>query len=141
MSSVKEKVVQYMHDRGWSIVETAKRAGLPLVTIKSIVYGKSSGHKTNTLDKLAKAFDCTIDNLVSDDVGEEGNNEILDKDLWKECLDAVDSYCVRKNVKCEKNKMMKVVESLVSLYGKKKAKKVSYIIDDDTIEWIIGNIK
>jgi len=128
-----------MHERGWSIPETARRAGLPLPTVKNILYGDNSTHRTNTLEKLAKAFGCTIDNLVIDDLAIKEDK--LDTDLFKECLDTVESYCSEKKLACEKGKMLKVVESLVSLYSKKKAKNEPYKIDDDTIEWIMGNIK
>lgn len=109
------------------------------MTIKSIVYGKEgSGHRTSTLEKLAKAFNCSVSSLVSEDNDEK--DQQVDTDLFKQCLDAVASYCERKEIVCERNKMMRVVENVVSLYSKKKAKNISYVIDDDTIEWLMGNL-
>ena len=130
-----------MKEKGWSTVTTAERAGLPMATVKNIIYGKNAVQKIGTLEKLAKAFDCTIDSLVSDASIEEKSNEKLDVELFKECLDVVEDFCVRKGVVCDKGKMMKVVESLTSLYAKKKVKGEIYLIDDDTVEWVMGNIR
>lgn len=57
MVSVKEKVSQCMREKGWSIVTTAERSGVPAATIKSIIYGKSTSQRVVTLEKLAKVLD------------------------------------------------------------------------------------
>lgn len=130
-----------MKERGWSTVTTSERSGLPVVTIKSIIYGKSSGQRITTLEKLAKAFDCTVNDLITDTDAKESKNGQFNADLFKECLDAVEIYLEKKNLIYKKEKVMKVIENLSSLFSKKKNKNIPYTIDDDVIEWIINNTK
>ncbi len=139
MVSVKEKVAQHMREKGWSIVTTAERSGVPAATIKSIIYGKSNNQKVTTLEKLAKVFECSISDLVEEAEGVE--NRRVDKELFKECLDAVELFLSQKNLEIRKEKLMMVVENLSSLLIKKKNKGLTYSIDDETIEWIIDNTK
>lgn len=139
MVSVKEKVSQRMREKGWSIVTTAERSGVPAATIKSIIYGKSSNQKVTTLEKLAKVFECSISDLVEE--AEVVENRRVDKELFKECLDAVELFLSQKNLEIRKEKLMMVIENLSSLLIKKKNKGLAYSIDDETIEWIIDNTK
>jgi len=141
VSIVKTKVLNYMKERGWSTVTTSERSGIPVVTIKSIIYGKSSGQRITTLEKLAKAFDCTVNDLITDTDAKESKNGQFNADLLKECLDAVEIYLEKKNLIYKKEKVMKVIENLSSLFSKKKNKNIPYTIDDDVIEWIINNTK
>jgi len=139
MVSVKEKVSQCMREKGWSIVTTAERSGVPAATIKSIIYGKSNNQKVTTLEKLAKVFECSINDLLEEADGVE--NRKVDAELFKECLDAVELFLRKKNLEIRKEKLMMVIENLSSLLIKKKNKGLVYSIDDETIEWIIDNTK
>ena len=139
MVSVKEKVSQCMREKGWSIVTTAERSGVPAATIKSIIYGKSTSQRVVTLEKLAKVFECSISDLVEETDGTESRR--VDKELFKECLDAVELFLRQKNLEIHKEKLMMVIENLSSLLIKKKNKGLAYSIDDETIEWIIDNTK
>lgn len=138
MSGVKEKVAECIRKKGWSIVTTSERSGVPTATIKSIIYGHSTTPKTTTLEKLASVFECSVGDLI-----EENNSADfpkMDSELFKECIDAVELYSKKNKLTLHKDKMMKVIESLSSLMIKKKVKQLPYSIDDDTIEWIIDNI-
>ena len=128
-----------MRERGWSIVTTAERSGVPAATIKSIIYGKSTSQRIVTLEKLAKVFECSISNLTEESDGIK--NRRFDKELFKECLDAVELFLRQKNLEIHKEKLMMVIENLSSLLIKKKNKGLAYSIDDETIEWIIDNTK
>lgn len=140
MSGVREKISHHMREKGWSVVTTSERSGVPVATIKSIIYGKKPAtQRITTLEKLAKVFDCTVNDLIT----EENVAEVkkLDVELFKECLDAVELYLKHKDLDLHKEKLMRVIESLSSLLLKKKIKNLPYAIDDDTIEWIIDNTK
>ena len=128
-----------MRERGWSIVTTAERSGVPAATIKSIIYGKSTSQRIVTLEKLAKVFECSISDLTEE--SDEIKNRRFDKELFKECLDAVELFLRQKNLEIHKEKLMMVIENLSSLLIKKKNKGLAYSIDDETIEWIIDNTK
>jgi len=140
--SIKEKVSRHMKEKGWSIVTTSERSGVPAVTIKSIIYGKRSTQRISTLEKLAKVFECTIDDLIA----EENENKVLDKksldkELFQQCLDAVESYIEENDLIYDKEKVAKIIDSLFSLLLKKKNQNSSYEIDNATIEWIADNIR
>lgn len=138
MHITQKKVKGYLEKKGWSIVTASEKSGLPIPTIKSIIYGKSANQRITTLEKLAKAFDCNVSDLIddNDDIG----NEKIDLELFKECFDAVESYLVKNNLEFSKDKTMKIIDSLFSLAFRKKRKKSPYSTDNETIEWIIDNI-
>jgi transcriptional regulator with XRE-family HTH domain len=138
MNITQKKVKDYLEKKGWSIVTAAEKSGLPLPTIKSIIYGKSANQRITTLEKLAKAFDCNVGDLIGDN--EDANSEKLDLELFKECLDTVESYLTRNNLEFSKDKTMKIIDSLFSLAFRKKKKNISYKADDETIDWIIDNV-
>jgi len=139
MSITQKKVKNYLEKKGWSIVTASEKSGLPVTTIKSIIYGKSAGQRVTTLEKLAKAFDCSVNDLIADTNDLKINNEQLDITLFRECLDTVAIYLQKKQLSHPKHKIMKVVDSLFSLLIKKKQRNLPYLIDDETIEWIIDN--
>jgi len=139
MHITQKKVKNYLEKKGWSIVTASEKSGLPIPTIKSIIYGKSVNQKITTLEKLAKAFDCNVSDLIEDDNDDIGSEKI-DLGLFKECFDAVESYLVKNKLEFSKDKTMKIIDSLFSLAFRKKRKKSPYSTDDTTIEWIIDNI-
>jgi DNA-binding Xre family transcriptional regulator len=140
MSITQKKVKDYLGEKGWSIVTASEKSGLPVTTIKSIIYGKSAGQRVSTLEKLAKAFDCSVNDLITDlDDGNQSNNEQLDTVLFKECIDAVELYLQHKPLSYSKQKIVVAVDSLFSLLIKKKRRNLPYSIDNDTIEWIFEN--
>lgn len=139
MSSItQKKVSNYIKEKGWSIPTISEKSGIPEATIKSIIYGKAKNQRISTLEKLAKVFGCSVNDLINEDL--KNTDEKLDVALFKECLDATDSFLKKTGQTLGKEKMMKTVESLCSLISKKKQKKTPYSIDDATIEWIIDNI-
>ena len=138
MSIVQKKVKEYIKDKGWSIVTTAQKSGIPLATVKSIIYGKSTNQKISTLEKLADAFDCNVSDLT----GETSNakNQEIDFDLFKECMYRLEEYVSSKHLMLSEEKKMRTVDNLFSLYIKKKQHNNQYTIDDDTIDWMINNL-
>jgi transcriptional regulator with XRE-family HTH domain len=140
--SIKEKVSLYMKEKGWSIPTTSERSGVPATTIKSIIYGNSSTHRISTLEKLAKVFDCTIDDLIVEESKNKPlSNKSLDKELFQQCIDAVESFIENNKLKYDKEKVAKIIDGLFSLLHKKKNQNFSYEIDNATIEWIADNVK
>jgi transcriptional regulator with XRE-family HTH domain len=138
MNITQKKVKSYLEKKGWSIVTASGKSGLPIPTIKSIIYGKSTNQRITTLEKLAKAFDCNVSDLIDDN--DNIANEKVDLELFKECLDAVELNLAKNKLEFSKNNIMKIIDSLFSLSFRKKSKKLPYSIDDETIEWIIDNV-
>ncbi len=135
--TVGNNLIAKIKDKGWTIKSTAEKAKIPLPTINNILYGTSEG-SVSTLNKLAKALDCTVDDLVVDSEVESKVGQ--DLELLKECLSIYDEYIKQKGLKFSREKSMKIVDNLVSLYSKKKEKGLDYKVDQDTIEWIIENL-
>jgi transcriptional regulator with XRE-family HTH domain len=61
---IKNRIDKLMRERGWSIVETSKRAGLKNSTLYNVRGGKDIG--ADTLIKLAKAFDVSVEYLMGE---------------------------------------------------------------------------
>ena len=140
MYITQKKVKTYIKEKGWSIITAAEKSGLPAATIKSIIYGKSPNQKISTLEKLAKAFDCQVSDLITDDEVKQSSNEQIDRVLFKECLSAVELYLAQNNLNYSKQKIMKIIDSLFSLFIRKKKDNNPYVIDNATIAWIIDNL-
>jgi DNA-binding Xre family transcriptional regulator len=66
--AVQENVIYQIKKKGWSIVTASQRSGLPEITIKSIIYGKSNNQRLSTLEKLAKAFECNVNELIDNKI-------------------------------------------------------------------------
>jgi len=146
MTAVGKKILERINSHGWSVPTTSKRSGLPIPTIKNIIYGSSLTHKKQTLEKLANAFGCKVEDLndysegspsqVTDQVA-QGNQDL---EILDECFDAIKSYVGRRNQPYNNKQVMKVVDNLSSFVIKKRAIDPSYKIRDDIIELILDNI-
>jgi transcriptional regulator with XRE-family HTH domain len=140
MYNVKENVVHHMKKRGWSIATTSERSTIPVATLKNIVYGKNTDQRLTTLEKLANVFECSISDLIGETENIKEKRKV-DQDLFRECLDSVESFLKNNNIRINKEKLTQVVDKIYSLVEKKKTKGLKYVIDDDTIEWILDNSK
>jgi DNA-binding Xre family transcriptional regulator len=83
--AVKENVIYKIKKKGWSIVTTSQRSGLPEITIKSIIYGTTNSQRFSTLEKLAKAFECDVNELIDNKIHQE-DEKIMLKILIKNYL-------------------------------------------------------
>ena len=138
--AVKENVKYQIKKKGWSIVTTSQRSGLPEITIKSIIYGRSVNQKLATLEKLAKAFGCSIGELVDDRIypeDDKNNNQNFDQKLFNKASKNVEKYLKNKEINFNKQKTIKLIDKLYSLMIKNK--KISTSIDENIIEWVIDN--
>jgi DNA-binding Xre family transcriptional regulator len=141
--AVRENVIYQIKKKGWSIVTTSQRSGLPEITIKSIIYGKSNSQRLSTLEKLAKAFDCSVNELIDNKVHQEdekNNAKNFDKKLFNKASNDVAKYLSDKGINFDKQKTVKLIDALYSLMIKNKNKKITTAIDEGMIEWIIDNI-
>lgn len=136
--TIADNVKNMMKKKGWTIVQTSQRSLVPQITIKSIIYGKSINPKLETLEKLAKAFDCSINELTQKHISikTSNNNEDFDLKLFNIASGEVEKYLTAKNINFEKNKTIKLINSVYSFMQTKKIKK----IDDEIIGWILNNI-
>lgn len=134
--AVKENIIYQIKQKGWSIVTTSQRSGIPEVTIKSIIYGKSNNQKLTTLEKFAKAFGCSISDLIEDKPNQEGENnnaKNFDQKLYNKASKKVEKYLSTKDLTFDKSKTIKIIDAVYSLMKKQKTEE----IDGVMIEWII----
>ncbi len=134
--SMKEIILKKIKDRDWSIPRAAKESGLPLPTLKQIIYGKGRANVT-TLEKLSTALECGIGELIAESSTKNPSNDV---EILKKCLLALDNYTQKHNISLSKEDSMSVMDSLYSLTLKKQTNGKSYGIDEETIGWIIDNI-
>jgi len=134
--AVKENIIYQIKQKGWSIVTTSQRSGIPEVTIKSIIYGKSNNQKLTTLEKFAKAFRCSVSDLIADKPNQEDENnnaKNFDQKLFNKASKNVEKYLSTKDINFDKSKTIKIIDAVYSLMQRKKNEE----IDDSMIEWII----
>ena len=137
--AVKENVIYQIKQKGWSIVTTSQRSGIPEVTIKSIIYGKSNNQKLTTLEKFAKAFGCSVSDLIADKPNQEDENnnaKNFDQKLFNKASKNVEKYLSTKDINFDKSKTIKIIDAVYSLMQRKKSEEV----DDSMIEWIIESV-
>ena len=137
--AVKENVIYQIKQKGWSIVTTSQRSGIPEVTIKSIIYGKSNNQKLTTLEKFAKAFGCSVSDLIADKPNQEDENnnaKNFDQKLFNKASKNVEKYLSTKDINFDKSKTIKIIDAVYSLMKKQKTEE----IDSVMIEWIIESI-
>ena len=134
--AVKENIIYQIKQKGWSIVTTSQRSGIPEVTIKSIIYGKSNNQKLTTLEKFAKAFGCSVSDLIADKPNQEdenNNDKNFDQKLFNKASKNVEKYLSTKDINFDKSKTIKIIDAVYSLMKKQKTEE----IDSVMIEWII----
>ena len=99
-----------------------------------------SNQKLATLEKLAKAFGCSIGELVDDRIypeDDKNNNQNFDQKLFNKASKNVEKYLKNKEINFNKQKTIKLIYKLYSLMIKNK--KISTSIDENIIEWVIDN--
>lgn len=64
IDNVRQNLFKYINSHGTSVRAIAEAAQLPIPTLSSILYGKVSDCRLNTLIALAKALNLSIDELV-----------------------------------------------------------------------------
>ena len=134
--AVKENIIYQIKQKGWSIVTTSQRSGIPEVTIKSIIYGRKNNQRLTTLEKFAKAFGCSISDLIEDKPNQEGENnnaKNFDQKLYNKASKKVEKYLSTKDLTFDKSKTIKIIDAVYSLMKKQKTEE----IDSVMIEWII----
>ena len=122
--AVKENIIYQIKQKGWSIVTTSQRSGIPEVTIKSIIYGKSNNQKLTTLEKFAKAFGCSVSDLIADKPNQEDENnnaKNFDQKLFNKASKNVEKYLSTKDINFDKSKTIKIIDAVYSLMQRKKS--------------------
>lgn len=62
-----EKLQRIMKEKGYNTSTISERAGLSVSTVNKIVYGIAKNPTLDSVQAIAKALECTLDELVSDE--------------------------------------------------------------------------
>lgn len=62
---LKDVIRSKLKEKGMSNLELVEKSGLPLSTVNKIINGLSLSPRLDTLEAIATALDCSIDDFVS----------------------------------------------------------------------------
>ncbi len=143
MSILAKKVSHYIKEKGWSIPTVSQKSGLSQSAIKKIIYGTAENQRMKTLEKLAEAFCCSVSDLITDNhqaaLKQEKTKDKWNAELFKHCIDLIEARLKKRNINCDKQKVIFMIENLYSLLVKKESDKIQNLADNDLIDWIINN--
>ncbi len=106
MLAIKCRLKEMMQMHKLSAPKLAARSGVPLGSIKSILNGQSQNPRATTLEALAKAFDCQIAQLLSEntiiDPANTATTRVAVEDfLFKAAIAKVEEITKNKGVSLE----------------------------------------
>jgi transcriptional regulator with XRE-family HTH domain len=117
-----------------------RKAGLNIGTVNNILHGISTNPTAETLIALAKAFECTLDDLIN-----QNNTNKLEGDLknfkifqWNPSLflsiiSELNKQLKNKHLSIDSEKALLIINEIY-LYSLKKNKD---IVDESLVEWLL----
>ena len=78
MTVFRENLFTYVDDKDITLTEIADKAGIPLSTLNSFLYGNTSDPKLSTVVKLSRALEISIDELIGAETITDKQREILE---------------------------------------------------------------
>ncbi len=147
-----ERIKTIMNVLELNVVQVANKSGLPPTSVQSIVRGLSKNPGVELLKGLSKAFDLSIDYIVSD---EEINLEVilakrivskpdavssLDLELYKDALLALEARVKLKNLNIAPDMRKYYVNKIYEFCIKRSLTENAIPkIDITFIDWILEN--
>lgn len=116
----RNRIIKLMDNRGWTKYRLAKESEVSQSTIHDIVSGKKTSPNINTISKIAKALDVSID-AFSDESIEEAEEDYIDKLNDKEIIELYEAV--------QKNEILKKLITKTKDYDPNKMRKVLKMID------------
>lgn len=96
VSPIAQKIKTRMTEKRHTVASLEREAGLKVHAVRNILLGKSKNPSADTLKAISIVLDCTVDDLLSDAEGFEGNKEnkhndlkIENPELFKESISAI----------------------------------------------------
>jgi transcriptional regulator with XRE-family HTH domain len=153
MSNLGVRLKQKIKEHNLSTCAFEKKVGLKPSAINNIIYGRSKNPSATLLQTIAKGLNCSLSELLDDDLISSYDQQILEKTdnyqghndssslqedrewnckLFLEVIGVVSSLCKNKKVFLSKKKIMDCIEVIYS-YSLKKGNK----LDIYFAEWMI----
>ncbi|MDA0967618.1 MAG: helix-turn-helix transcriptional regulator [Proteobacteria bacterium] len=113
---------------GLSISEISKKSGLKGHYISKLLYDNIDRPSSETLDKLAKAFECESSEFVSED-------DITDVNLFRKVTSFYEEEANQRNISLSREKKHDAILKIYSYAKIKKEQKKSPYIDESFSKW------
>lgn len=147
MAHLQIRLKALMKEQNLSAGKLAKRAGIPTASVKSIIQGRSKNPRSNTLQALADAFNCTIPDLLGNKalpkkkpikLTKTSQNDVT---LFKDAIAVIEQMASEKSMDLQGHESLK--EQYVNYiyhYAKERAAETKSppSIDRVFARWIVG---
>lgn len=144
-TALKEKIIERMEAKNFSIAELERRAGLSIHSVRNILKDRIKKPSAQSLQAIAEALECSIVDLMSTtSATEAGFPQDTDRrikkrppleypDLMLECLEKIMKKVTEKNIKISVDEYFEVVKK-VYLYSSREEPRE---VDTRFAEWLI----
>lgn len=144
MSAIRYRLKEIMKANKVSAPKLAMRSGIPLGSIKSILNGLSKNPRASTLEALAKAFDCDIAILLSENAVVQQQPSVqtiaIEDSLFKDAIEKVEEISRSKGISLEgQDELKKRCVTRIYQYAmeRNKGKFTAPKIDNVYAEWVV----
>lgn len=133
--SARELLVNKLKDKGWSVLELARRSNVPPTTIYGIIKNKSQGNY-KTLSKIAFVLSCDVEDFFS---SKSCNDRVFDYEITQYCFMSLNKYLMEKNIVISQKSAIKIVDNLLEYCCEKKDQDLDFELDNHIIDLLFIN--
>ena len=110
--SARELLINKLKDKGWSVLELARRSKVPPTTIYGIIKNKSQGNY-KTLSKIALVLSCDVEDFFSSRSSMAKGDKNFDYEITQYCYMNLNKYLMERNIVISQKSATKIVDNLV----------------------------
>jgi transcriptional regulator with XRE-family HTH domain len=122
--NLQKNIKHYLSEKDMSVSELERNSGLKQSTVQNILHGRSKNPSIETIQLLAKEFDCSIEELIGDQEYSYNKNHRTQKlvhpeencpwnaSLFIEAVSIIDKLLKAKNITLPKSRILALVEEL-----------------------------
>jgi transcriptional regulator with XRE-family HTH domain len=138
---IKTDVIKYKADKkNITIRKLEALAGVKVGTFANILYGKSLRPSVDTMQRLAIALNCSVNDLITieslETPKDEPYNQIWDAELFGESVIYITNISKQKRIGLTKEKLIALAEEAYG-YSQKTGRKS---LDKDFANWIVDKV-
>ena len=137
---LQERIQTKMEDQKLSVRELERKSGLSVGAVQNIINGRSSNPGIEFVASVAKALNCSVDELLNDSStsrpkaeNSQSKTVTWNAELYKDCTNKVEDYLKSKNIKPDSDKILELIKD-VYLYALECHANQS---DSRFIKWLI----
>lgn len=143
--SVQQAVLSKLHENKMTAAELERRAGLARATIGKVLNGSLTNPKLDTLNAIAKVFDCGIDELLSQRIRDKSSTpdftEVINTLPWNNILfsKVTNATCEYLKKADENPTFEQIIKAIIEIYNYCIQKK-NGTFDDSFHEWYMQKL-